>query len=150
MNSSEQPLVILLVEDSHDDVFFFQRAVQKAGLPVRTFIAADGLEALDYLVNKGRFRDATLYPRPDIIFLDLKLPHYNGFEVMEWMQQHTDFPRTPVVVLTSSSQATDQARAETLGASLILTKPPTPGQLRQALQKYAPARMEAISKENPS
>jgi CheY-like chemotaxis protein len=147
MNISEQ-IIILLVEDSHDDVFFFHRAVQRTGLRALTFVAADGVEALDYLLNKGRFADAAAYPRPDIIFLDLKLPHYNGFEVLEWMQQHLDFPRAPVVVLTSSNQAEDQARAEALGATLYLMKPPSPEQLRQALQKYTPARPETISRKS--
>jgi len=148
MSFSEQPIIILLVEDSHDDVFFFHRAVHKTGLPALTFVAADGVEAIDYLGHQGRFADAAAYPGPDILFLDLKLPHCNGFEVLEWMRRHAEFPRPPVVVLTSSSQPEDQARAEALGATLFLTKPPAPEQLRQALQKYSLARQEATGREN--
>jgi CheY-like chemotaxis protein len=144
MSLPNQQIIILLVEDSHDDIFFFHRAVQKALLPALTFVAADGIEAIDYLSNKGRFADAAAYPRPDIMFLDLKLPHCNGFEVLEWMRRHPEFLRTPVVILTSSGQAEDQARAEALGIELYLIKPPAPEQLRQALRKYALARLEAL------
>jgi CheY-like chemotaxis protein len=144
MISSETPLVILLVEDSADDVFFFRRAVQKSGLSAITHLAADGIEAMDYLLNKGRFADATAYPAPDIMFLDLKLPHVNGFEVLQWMRRHAECPQPPVVVLTSSNQPEDQLRAEALGAALFLTKPPFPDQLRQAVQKSPLARLEAI------
>jgi CheY-like chemotaxis protein len=143
MNSVEQLIIILLVEDSPDDVFFFQRAIRKSGLTVVTHVAVDGIEALDYLLNKGRFANAAAYPPPDIVFLDLKLPHINGFEVLEWMRRHAECPRTQVVVLTSSNQPEDQERAESLGADLFLTKPPESEQLRQILQKCPPSRHEA-------
>jgi CheY-like chemotaxis protein len=134
MIASNQPINILLVEDSPDDVFFFRRAASKSGLSCQTQVAVDGVEAMDYLLNKGRFADKAAYPLPDIMFLDLKLPHVNGFEVLEWMRRHAECPPTPVVVLTSSNQPEDQQRAEALGAALFLTKPPAPDQLRQALQ----------------
>jgi CheY-like chemotaxis protein len=140
MRPSEKPIHILLVEDSPDDVFFFLRAVNKSGISAVTHLAVDGVEAMDYLLNKGRFADAASYPPPDIMFLDLKLPHINGFEVLEWMRRHAECPPAPVVVLTSSNQPEDQQRAESLGASMFLTKPPAPEQLRQALQKFQLAR----------
>ena len=140
MRPSEKPIHILLVEDSPDDVFFFLRAVNKSGISAVTHLAVDGVEAMDYLLNKGRFADAASYPPPDFMFLDLKLPHINGFEVLEWMRRHAECPPAPVVVLTSSNQPEDQQRAESLGASMFLTKPPAPEQLRQALQKFQLAR----------
>jgi two-component system, response regulator len=136
MISSEQPIIILLVEDSPDDVFFFLRAAGKSGISTVAHVAVDGLEAMDYLLNKGRFADVAAYPTPRIIFLDLKLPHVNGLEVLEWMRRHAECPRVPVVVLTSSSQSEDQEKAEALGVTLYLIKPPTSEQLRQILQKY--------------
>jgi CheY-like chemotaxis protein len=132
-----QPSVILLVEDSPDDVFFFRRAVQKCGVPAVAHLAVDGIEAMDYLLNKGRFVDKAAYPNPDLIFLDLKLPHVNGFELLEWMRRHAECPQPPVVILTSSSQPEDQERAETLGAALYMTKPPSPDQIHQVLRKFS-------------
>ena len=147
MNSFQQPILILLVEDSPDDVFFFRRAVHKSGLSAVTHLAVDGVEAMDYLLNKGRFADAVAYPPPDIMFLDLKLPHVNGFELLEWMRRHAESPQPPVVILTSSSQPEDQERAEALGASLYLTKPPAPEQLRQVVQEFPFARRQSVGGE---
>jgi|SRR5580658_7319386 CheY-like chemotaxis protein len=144
MISAEQPIVILLVEDSSDDVFFFRRAVQKSGLCAVTQVAVDGVEAMDYLLNKGRFADAAAYRPPDIMFLDLKLPHVNGFELLEWMKLHAECSRTPVVVLTTSNQPEDRERSEALGAVLFLTKPLSPEQLAEALQKGRRPRSEAM------
>ncbi len=148
MTSSARPIIILLVEDSPDDVFFFGRAIRKTGLAAVTHLAADGLEAMDYLLNRGRFSDAAAFPAADIIFLDLKLPHCNGFELLDWMRRQAELPPTPVVVLTSSSQAEDQEQAEALGASLFLTKPATPEQLLDALRKFPLPRLQVAGREN--
>jgi CheY-like chemotaxis protein len=134
-SSAKAPIVILLVEDSEQDAFLFHRAVHKTSLPVVTHVVVDGLEAKDYLRNQGRFAEVAANPSPDIVFLDLKMPRCNGFEVLEWMK-HAKFRRIPVVVLTSSTQAEDQARVEALGAALYLAKPLTPEQLRQVFRNF--------------
>jgi CheY-like chemotaxis protein len=131
------PLKILLVEDSPDDVFFFRRAVNKAGIVAETQVAVDGLEAINYLTNQGQYFDAERFGPPRVIFLDLKLPHVNGFEVLEWVRDHRERRIPPIVVLTSSDEPEDRDRAASLGASLFLTKPPAAEQLREALRGVA-------------
>jgi two-component system, response regulator len=136
---SNVPIIVLLAEDSPDDVFFFGHAIQKTGLHSVVHVAADGHQAKDYLLHQGRFADPAAYPPPDIMFLDLKMPHCNGFEVLEWMN-FAQCPPTPVVVLTSSILTEDEARSKALGAALYLIKPPTPEKLRQVLLKFATTR----------
>jgi CheY-like chemotaxis protein len=140
MNGPVSALTILLVEDSADDVFFFRRAVTKSGVTSVTHVAIDGVEAIDYLQNQGRFADSNAFPPADIIFLDLKLPHVNGFEVLEWIRQQPQPISAPVIILTSSNEPEDRERAESLGATLFLTKPPAPDQLREVLSKFQGAK----------
>lgn len=137
MNAGLPALPLLLVEDSPDDVFFFRRAVDKSGVPAVAHLAVDGLKAIDYLLHQGQFADSKVFPIPEIVFLDLKLPHLNGFELLEWMRRHAECPPAPVVVLTSSNQPEDRERAIELGAVGFLTKPPTPQQLADVLKKHA-------------
>lgn len=132
------PLPILLVEDSPDDVFFFRRAVSKCSVAASAQVAADGEQAIDYLLGRGRFADRGAYPLPVVIFLDLKLPHLNGFELLEWMRRHAECPTIPVVVLSSSNETEDRQRATALGAISFLTKPPTSEQISVLLQNYLP------------
>src|SRR6267142_4902399 len=79
------PPGILLVEDNEDDVFLMQRAMSKANLRPPLHVAVNGQDAIDYLVGTGAYADRAAYPLPHCIFLDLKLPFVDGFEVLEWL-----------------------------------------------------------------
>jgi CheY-like chemotaxis protein len=115
--------IVLLVEDDPDDVFFLQRAFDKAGRGADLRVVRDGDEALAYLSGTGAFADRSLFPLPSLILLDLKLPRKSGFEVLEWCRRKSGLSRIPVVVLTSSQSQADVARAYDLGANSYLVKP---------------------------
>jgi CheY-like chemotaxis protein len=130
---AEHELTILLVEDSPDDAFFFRRALDNTGLKASLHVAEDGQEATDYLTNQGRFSDPEQYPRPDVVFIDLKTPGLNGFELLEWIR--VQFAQAPfrAVVLTSSDEPQDHQRALDLGVDAYFLKPISPEQLRAAV-----------------
>jgi len=130
---AKRELTILLVEDSPDDAFFFRRALDKTGLKVALHVAGDGEDAIDYLTNRGRFNDATRYVLPDVVFIDLKMPQMNGFELFEWIR--AQFAETPfrALALTSSDEPQDRKRALDLGAHGYFLKPISPAQLRAAV-----------------
>ena len=69
------PINILLVEDDPSDVELTRRALQRAKLQNRVWIAGDGVEALAFLRREAPHRGV---PRPDLILLDLKLPNLDG------------------------------------------------------------------------
>jgi CheY-like chemotaxis protein len=114
---------ILLVEDDPNDVLLMQRAFRKANLTNPLHVARDGLEAIEYLSHQGKFTDATRYPAPTLILLDLKMPRKNGFEILEWLRQQPGLKRTVAVVLSSSDERADINRAYDLGANSYLVKP---------------------------
>src|SRR4051812_22666821 len=74
---------ILQVEDDPNDAYFFRHAMNrlKAANPVR--VVTDGQEAIDYLSGVGKFSDREEFPLPDIVLLDLKLPHVMGLDVLK-------------------------------------------------------------------
>jgi CheY-like chemotaxis protein len=114
---------ILLAEDDPNDVLLMQRAFRKVNLTHPLHVARDGQEAIEYLSHQGKFADATRYPAPTLMLLDLKMPRKNGFETLEWLRQQPILKRTVVIVLTSSSERADINRAYDLGANSYLVKP---------------------------
>jgi CheY-like chemotaxis protein len=128
--------MILLVEDNEDDVFLMNRALQKASLAPLMHIATDGRQALDYLQAVGKYSDRHAYPIPSLIFLDLKLPFVQGFQVLEWIGQQPSLKHIPVVILSSSSEPSDRDTARRLGAHSFLVKPPTGEMMRDVFDTF--------------
>jgi CheY-like chemotaxis protein len=122
LQSSKRPL-ILLAEDSEDDAFFFRWTLQKCGFDCELVHAVNGVEAVKILQSGENAEGARASTRPDLVFLDLKMPAMTGFEVLEWIQQHPMNPPLDVAVLSGSEHASDVDRAKRLGASSFYVKP---------------------------
>jgi CheY-like chemotaxis protein len=127
--SSVQP-TILLVEDSEDDAFVMNRALKQAGLGAPIQVLTDGQRAIDYFAGNGVFSDREKYPVPSVLFLDLKLPYANGFEVLSSIREKPEFNSLQVAILTGSPEPKDREKAMALGAQHYLVKPPTKEMLK--------------------
>lgn len=115
---------ILLVEDDRDDVFIFQRTLKSAGIANPVVVVTTGQDAVDYLSHQGKYADSKKYPLPFVIFLDLKLPYLDGFEVLTWIRAQPQLRSIIVVVLSGSDETRDHQKAYALGARTYLVKPP--------------------------
>src|SRR5690349_10297660 len=110
MSGPNEKTKILLVEDSEDDAFFFDLALERSGWPCDRDHIIDGAQAIEYIDQA--WKTATV---PDVIFLDLKLPVLTGFEVLEWIAEQNFRPRLNVVILSGSDHHSDIVRARALG-----------------------------------
>jgi len=108
---------IVLVEDNASDEKLTLLALRKAGVTSPVHVVRDGSEALDYLSG-----DDLVAEWPALILLDLNLPRVNGLEVLQRIRADERTKLLPVVILTSSRQDEDIARAYTLGANAYVRK----------------------------
>jgi len=115
--------VILLVEDREDDVLIIARAFAEAKLDNEVRVVSDGETAIQYLKGEGQYADREKFPLPQLILLDLKMPKVDGFEVLRWVRQESQFKNVIVVVLTSSNAIRDVNLAYQLGANSFMVKP---------------------------
>lgn len=114
---------ILLVEDEENDAMLLKMAFTKNKIFNPVQWVSDGLEAIAYLNGDGIYADRTLYPFPEVLLLDLKMPRMTGLELLSWIRDHPDFRVIPTIVMTSSRQDLDIEKAYNLGANTYMIKP---------------------------
>ncbi len=103
----------LIVEDNLGDLFLMKEILHDIGC-LKTVIKKDGKEALDFLKDHEHI--------PDMIFLDINLPKFDGFEVLKYIRSRKEYDHIPVVLLTTSSSEEDLKKAYNLNASCFITK----------------------------
>jgi two-component system response regulator len=114
---------ILLVEDNADDIELTVLALQEAKITNPVVVARNGVEALDYLFRTGIHAGRASADQPVVVLLDIKLPMLNGIDVLKRMREDERTRRTPVVMLTSSTEQADIVRTYDLGANSYVRKP---------------------------
>ena len=61
--------------------------------------------------------------KPDLVVLDLMLPHINGFEVLKKLKNTKEYEDIPVIILSAKSSEMDIVQGLDMGASDYITKP---------------------------
>jgi two-component system alkaline phosphatase synthesis response regulator PhoP len=123
---------ILLVDDDHEIVITVQHYLQQEGYDV--LVAYNGLDALvvvrDYL--------------PDCIVLDVLLPDYDGWEILQRIRAHPRTAQIPIIMLTARVEDADKIHGLDLGADDYVTKPFNPRELlsriRARLRRAQPSQ----------
>ena len=113
---------ILIADDSDDDFLLLKAAFRKAGLTHKLIHVHDGEQTMMYLQGTKPFHDRNTFPFPDLLMLDIKMPHGNGFEVLEELRKRPEI-RLPVVMFSASSAQQDVQMAMELGAADYFVKP---------------------------
>jgi CheY-like chemotaxis protein len=114
---------VLVIDDSHDDIYLLQIAARKFPAEVSFHHVQDVEQAKNYLSGKAEFVDRERNPLPDLILLDLNMPHTCGFEFLHWLSSAAQFKAVKVLVWTGSDEPAAIARAKAAGATRVIRKP---------------------------
>ena len=125
MQRQPEPITILMADDDPDDRLMTQEAFRDCRLNNPLRFAEDGEELMDYLHRRGRYGDASAYPMPGLILLDLNMPRKDGREALREIKADPQLRHIPVVVLTTSKAEEDVVRAYHDGVNSFITKPVT-------------------------
>lgn len=105
---------ILLVEDNEDNRIVYATILRHHGFNVTE--ALDGADAL----TRARSE------QPDLILLDISLPHLDGWEVFRQLRERDETRGIRVVALTAHAMPGDRERARLEGFDGYLAKPCEP------------------------
>ncbi len=106
---SIKPANILVVEDDESHRLVLSRALENEGYIVDSI--ADGEEALAYLGDKN----------PDMVLLDVMLPHYSGIEICKYLRQKNIY--IPIVMISAKAEEIDIVLGIEVGADDYVVKP---------------------------
>jgi len=106
-----------------------------ASLEVMTLaLEAEGHEVLQVSNGQEAF-EQTLSHRPDLVFLDVMMPVFDGYQTCEMMRNDPDIaPSLPIIFLTAVE--VDNKRIEEVGASGYLSKRHAVTELRELLVRH--------------
>lgn len=110
---------VLVVDDDRNLRKIISTNLELAGFTVA--LAADGIEALDIIEAA----------QPDVVLLDLMMPHMDGYEVARRIREHQNpaIANVPIIILTAKSETEDKLRGFEAGADDYITKPFGPQEL---------------------
>ena len=86
---------------------------------IKTFLEKKSFKIVEVADGKDAI-DSFLTEKPDLVILDVMLPHKNGFEICKEIRE---FGNTPVLMLTAKTQDNDEINSFQLGADDFLRKP---------------------------
>src|SRR5438105_3032171 len=111
------PARILVVEDDQDIAQLVARYLDRAGYT--THILASGRDALRAIDQQP----------PDLVVLDVMLPHVDGLEICRAVRSTEKTAAIPIIMLTARAEEADRIVGLELGADDYLSKPFSPGEL---------------------
>ncbi|MFP4030390.1 MAG: response regulator [Desulfococcaceae bacterium] len=118
---------ILAADDSESIRQMVAFSLKREGFSVTE--AADGAEALE----KAREKPF------DLVITDLDMPKMNGIQLVRELRELGGYGKTPILLLTTESDAGLKKEARNAGASGWIVKPFRPDQLVATVQKLLPA-----------
>jgi len=121
--ASRKVRAVLVIEDEPEVCNFASRVLELEGY--RVLQAKNGDEGLR-LVRESQV---------GLILLDLKLPSYDGWSMLQQLKNDPELSSIPVVVFTASAAASQRARALAMGAADYLVKPVSAIRLREAIAR---------------
>ncbi len=102
---------VLIVDDEENIVTALEFLLQRSGYETR--VARNGDEALSEVASFA----------PDLVLLDVMLPHRSGYEVCQRLRAHPEWQRIKIVMLSAKGRDVEVSKGVSLGADLYVTKP---------------------------
>lgn len=132
--SNIQAVTILLVEDDPGHARLIEKNLRRSNITNKIVSFNNGQDAVDYLFKSGKYVESN-HDSPLLALLDLNLPGFDGYQVLQRMKQDDRTKRIPVIILTTTDDVHEVSKCYDLGCNVYITKPVDYAQFSQAIRK---------------
>ena len=123
LQGNSSTLHVFHVDDSVDDHLLLKAAAEMAQVSFTWDVAESADTAIFYLRTLVALEEKGSLIWPDLVLLDVLLPHGGGFKVLEFIRSQSKLNSLRVVVLSGSNAPGISEQAYALGANSVLVKP---------------------------
>ena len=119
---------IVIIDNDEEDSYLLQQAIHQVRPRVNCFLEDNSSIAMRKLASKD-------VPKPDLIFLDFKMPGELGVQCLRELKNDPELHSVPIVIYTRSKSPDERAESLTLGADYFISKPPSFRQICRAVSE---------------
>src|SRR5262249_16894315 len=109
---------ILIIDDDVRNIFAITSILERHKIQV--VYALDGSSGMEKLRKMDK---------PDLILMDIMMPHLDGYEAIRHIRMMPEFSKLPIIALTAKAMPEDREHSLEAGASEYITKPVEVGKL---------------------
>ena len=125
---------IVVADDDIDDQELVNQAFRDAKVQVLITKVYNGLQLMDYLLKRDKFR-TNKDAQPDVIFLDLNMPLMDGLTALSEIKSRPDIKDIPIYVITTSKAEQEKLKALALGAAGFYHKGASSKEIKQIVKE---------------
>ena len=93
---------------------------------IKRFLTTDGYTNFTTINDPRNAFDAIKEQKPDVVLLDIMMPHVSGLDLLRQRQRSGESQHIPFIILSANSEAKTKREALELGATEFLNKPVDP------------------------
>lgn len=121
-------LRIIIADDNANDRLLFREAFADLGMDTEVAIMNDGVQLMDYLA-------ANTHRLPQLLFLDLNMPHKEGLECLKEIKDNPAYNDISIAIYSATSAKQDVDEAFMCGANVYIQKPADYETLKEVLKR---------------
>ncbi len=124
---------IFIVDDNPSNVKLLERILR-----------IDGYVNIKTLTDSTRALIVFEEYQPDLMLLDLQMPHFDGFDILDFLKKEAKLDYMPIIVITAQDEKENRLKALELGARDFIGKPFDCADVLQRVNNFLNAKLNGI------
>src|SRR5258708_434048 len=119
------PVHIFIVDDNVSDASLLMNALKRIQSDIPVYTLSDSRILPAYLDRNSPIEALRTRLHPDLLILQVSMPHYSGMETLKWIRSQSRFDTMIVIMFASYDDPRERTRFQEAGADLYIVRPTT-------------------------